>query len=1209
MGARMQGRLIGPTFGVAAMRTAAGRGFAVMLAALALLLAAALAAAGAPKVQFSADGGHGRIVVEFPDRNMLPGYTASAVNGVLVLQFDEPVEMDVSRASLVLEGYVTIARADPDGRGARFALARGVQMNAMEAGPRLFVDLLPRSWSGPPPPLPQSVVEDLARRAEEASRIARQQELLRIAGADAARLEVRAARGPTFSRITFGWNIPFEATFERRENGVLVRFDATAPVDLGPVRADLPPFVDDISASATEEGGLAVLLSVSPSADVRAFREENTYVVDVQGNAETPAADPAIAALSQVGPDEGLPAGASMRVVSPAAASPSAGPPRRDDLASAEPPEMITTPEDQLPPSAAPDPATAAEPADAPAAAPASAPVEFSDESDARVLADGAIRVEAKRIGQTTRVVFPFETEVGAALFTRGPALWAVFDDPSTIEVAPLEDALAGYARSVEVFRAGNAQVVRVEMAEPLLATLNPDNTYWVVTIGNMAIEPTRPLPLRRVADDSGAIRLEVPFGPVYRMHRITDPSVGDELLVVTGIGSPRGLIKPQRFVEVEALSSAHGLAFVPLVDDLEATVDDQVVRLGRPAGLTLSTGAMPNRQTLLDLPGTSDTDRVRAGHVDFSGAPVVDPPLFWQKRHELSSRVADAQEPEAVVEALYDTAKFHVANGLGAEALGLLDLIEAKESQEASADRMAVLRAAGEVLMGRPKDALAELERSDLADSPDAAVWRAIAHTDLRDYAAAHRDVARGEQVIDRFPETVRKRFLLSAARTAIELNDFGKARRMISQLDPADLGGRELSELDILNARVLDSSGLAVEAVDRLAEVVRTARGAAAAEATYRLVRLQRREGLITLDQAIDRLERLAVSWRGDQLELDTLRTLGQYAIENGDHRRAFEVMRTAMQVAPDAATTRLMNEEMQSAFARLFLGGEADGMAPVDALALYYDFRELTPAGRRGDAMVRRLADRLIDVDLLPQAAELLSHQVENRLRGAARAEVAADLAMVYIMDRKPEKALRAIARTRQPELPLGVERQRRVVEGRALADTGKSELALDLLKPLKGGDIDRLRAEILWNADRHLEAGEQYERLLGSRWAEDLPLTPNEQMDVLRAGISYTLAGDQLSLDRLRSRFSAKMALTPNKLAFDTVTAPVSTAGASFDEVVRSIASIDVAEEFLADYRTRFRPSEGLAEDGAADPAVDAEPAVGQEMSAAGLPAAG
>ena len=71
---------------------------------------------------------------------------------------------------------------------------------------------------------------------------------------------------------------------------------------------------------------------------------------------------------------------------------------------------------------------------------------------------------------------------------------------------------------------------------------------------------------------------------------------------------------------------------------------------------------------------------------------------------------------------------------------------------------------------------------------------------------------------------------------------------------------------------------------------------------------------------------------------------------------------------------------------------MSADGDAMPAVEALGLFYDYRELTPIGRRGDEMIRRLTDRLVAVDLLDQAAELLQHQVDHRLQGAARAQVA-------------------------------------------------------------------------------------------------------------------------------------------------------------------------------------------------------------------------
>ena len=63
-----------------------------------------------------------------------------------------------------------------------------------------------------------------------------------------------------------------------------------------------------------------------------------------------------------------------------------------------------------------------------------------------------------------------------------------------------------------------------------------------------------------------------------------------------------------------------------------------------------------------------------------------------------------------------------------------------------------------------------------------------------------------------------------------------------------------------------------------------------------------------------------------------------------------------------------------------------------------------------------MIRRMSDRLVAVDLLGPAANLLAYQVDKRLDGVAKAQVATRLAAVYLMDHKADKA-----RGRHPQFP--------------------------------------------------------------------------------------------------------------------------------------------------------------------------------------------
>jgi hypothetical protein len=246
----------------------------------------------------------------------------------------------------------------------------------------------------------------------------------------------------------------------------------------------------------------------------------------------------------------------------------------------------------------------------------------------------------------------------------------------------------------------------------------------------------------------------------------------------------------------------------------------------------------------------------------------------------------------------------------------------------------------------------------------------------------------------------------------------------------------------------------------------------------------------------------------------------------------------------------------------------------MPPVEALSLFYDFRELTPVGRRGDEMIRRLADRLVSVDLLDQAAALLQHQVDHRLQGAARAQIATRLAVIYLMSRKPDRAIQALRATRAADLPNDVRNQRLLVEARALSDVGRHDVALEVIASLEGREVERLRADVLWAARRWREAGEQIEKLYGERWRDFTPLTEAERADILRAGLAYSLADDALGLDRFRQKYAAKMADGPDKRAFAVAIDRSAADSAEFAEIARKVSAADTLESFLHEVRARF-----------------------------------
>jgi hypothetical protein len=348
----------------------------------------------------------------------------------------------------------------------------------------------------------------------------------------------------------------------------------------------------------------------------------------------------------------------------------------------------------------------------------------------------------------------------------------------------------------------------------------------------------------------------------------------------------------------------------------------------------------------------------------------------------------------------------------------------------------------------------------------------------------------------------------------------------------------------------------------------------------------------GALKRKDAIAELETLSVIWRGDRTEIETLELLARLYTQENRIRDALAAMRQAVNAHARSDVTRHIQDEAAATFESLFLSGKGEALPAIDALSLFHDFRDLTPMGRRGDEMIRRLADRLVAVDLLDQAAELLQHQVDHRLEGAARAQVAARLAMVYLMNHKPERALKALRSTHLAGLSNTMRSRRLLIESRALSELKRSDVALEIIANIHSREADRQRADVLWQAHRWRPAAEQFERLLGSRWRDWQPLDVGERSDVLRAAIGYALGEDTMGLDRLRERYAAKMTDSPDSRAFEVVTAPGGVRGPEFRAVATTVGSRDTLDVFLRAMRSGFPDLGGSAAERAPAAMTDA-----------------
>lgn len=1165
------------------------------------------AAADRASFSFSDDGGYQRIVIDF---ETLPVYDIKANDSVLIISFDQPIDPGDAFKGLDKQKFIVAGRLDPDGKAVRLALAQKLSVNTIEAGEKLFIDLLPEDWQGGPPGLPRRVIAELAERARKAEEEKRRAAVLRAAEEKNRKVLVRIGENPTFTRITFDWPAPPVADLSRTGNEVTIKFDRIATPMMGRLKADPPRFVDATDFSV-DETGLSVSLKVAPALDVRAFREGNSYVVDIADPLGIGLAGDVAERLAELRGDDSAGRRGKTEVMAPrrkgpgaaaeggAAEGGAAGSSDEDPLAFGttpsparedgpeELPQVIITERpldrngDPVPEGAEPVAAKAGTAvAEGGAAAPAGQAETSGSKTEAapppsaeEVAKAQALAEQARESARNAEVLkddpealrFSFSKETAGAVFLRGDALWLVFDTDERPDLGQFTYSSADVFGTPRLLRSDVLQVVRVPLRSEAHFIASAEGKRWTVGLAAEGSDEAKAVHLVPSLRGEGVFNVRARIASANQVHWIDDPVVGDQIAVVTVKGNAGASGKAREFVEFAALESAAGLAFKTYSDDVEVRLFDDDLQISRQDGLNLSaaTSIESRRKTAAD-------EQAVSGLIDFAKWSMDDPDRFLERMEKLEQGVAMLPKVQAVV-LRRELIQLYLANELAVEALGELELMARDDPDAGKKASFFAMRGVANVMLYRPKEARRDLERQGVIDEPTIMLWRAYLEAQSENWSEAATAFRKAEKVIAAYPDDLQVRFRLAAARAAVETGKWKRADRYLKALPDGDIGAAAEADAMVLRARILEGIGRAPEALVAFRKVMESGDRRAEAEATYHYATLALRLGDISPERAIDRYEAAAIMWRGDSLELKVLRKLAKLYVAQEDYRRGLEIMKMAVTNFPNRPLVRDIHDDMNEVFRKLYLNGEADKMSPIKALSLYYDFRELTPIGRLGDEMIRKLADRLIAVDLLDKAAEILSHQIEKRLTGAARAQVAAKLAAVHMMNRDPQAALEVIRRTRQAVLPQDLLLRRRLLEARAMTEVGLAQQAVDLLADFTGPDVERVKANALWRSEKWQPAGESYERLLADAEARDGPLTEDERVDAMRAAIAYSLADDKFGLNRLREKFTDKIAMSPDASAFEAVTHTIDRRTLQFRNLAKAVASIDTLDRFLTDFR--------------------------------------
>ena len=990
--------------------------------------------------------------------------------------------------------------------------------------------------------------------------------------------------GRDYARVTFEW--PRKVNFTARADGtsVAITFDHKADPDFGPLLSALSPYVVN---ARRKSDGKTVVLTLDKPYRIRTFVSDTINGIDLL-DINKKESRAAVRLARNDAPASPLLSANQLAALAPAAGEEqpaSAVTP----AASVETPAAPPAPMAEAPaPAAVETPAPAAAPAAAEAALPAApAPAaEIHAPSDASVLAgtampdsgeDGRLKVGVSPAADSAVLRFPFTERVALATFKRAHALWVVFSKPVAVDLSDFDALPQTVIGKAQLLPNRKVTALRIPMDDGVyIHTAREENSFsWAVLLTSKKQALPTPLRIDINTEPPAPAHVFVPTLQMTEPVTLRDPQVGDRLIITPLYNVGEGVAAPRDFIEFSFLETAQGIAVTKKADEVVVMQLRNGIRVSMPQGATL----------------TRDLPEIKPAEVSTAvSAATLFPYDQWKFNDSnpeavrlqiqgLFHRVVESTNPQQANEARLQMAKMYLSDGMAVEALALIDGINRTYPSYFKSGKIAALRGAANFLLYRFVEAARDFSAPELNNNKEIEYWRAMLADLLGNSDKSYNYLSLNQDYISKYPPIFRQRLAIVAADRAIDGKEYNTALKIFDKLKQDNIIEPINAYVNFLLAKVSADTGQPKEALemwDRLAKDFDHPFVQARAE--FSRIAWDMDHDAISKDQAIDRLERLRLSWHGDGLELKVLTLLGDLYLGKKDYVNAMRIWNGGVISFPNTGASMDMARKMQEAFITMFNEGIADKLPPLEALALYYEYRNYTPPGSTGNEMIERLADRLVGVDLLDQAASLLDHQMHFQTEKEQRSRIGVKLANVYLLNHQPQKALVALQDSLYGENPLMLRLLRNRLTAQAMIDMGQTDKALATLGSDNSADAERIRMSVYWHERDWTRLVASIEALLKSRPDNTAPITLEESEYLLKLSLAYVFQNNTMQLQYLHDYFGPLMENNPYKPVFDFITGgEMQLTTTNFDDVLTYLSN---TQTFIQNYEAHIKTA-GLA----------------------------
>ena len=765
---------------------------------------------------------------------------------------------------------------------------------------------------------------------------------------------------------------------------------------------------------------------------------------------------------------------------------------------------------------------------------------------------------------QVASLSFAWNMPVGLSVFTRGNYIWIVFDHMQNLDIEELQKTASALADEIIQLPHPNATVVRIHPKTKVNTFVRKEGLLWIVDLFTReAPEEGTSLPIYTQYNINNQPYLFIPSTAAGDVVSLIDPEIGD--LIITGTSTEIGLkIKDEyKYPDLTILPTEQGVAFSSDAMDIALNRGNtgymiQAVRRGLNISPDLELIKHQKQlaqedNTLVNL--SSDFDKELMGKT------------FIEAEDQLKQEIIKV-DMDQKDKARLELAKYYISQGLGTNALGVLEDLSKKNSPLTSTERYHGMRGAANFLAGRYQAAAEEFSYGKLPEINEAIFWRTLSQSAMEPSAENNAVLVSYLNLVRNYPLQIRKAIARIGARTAIAAGDDITAQSFIDILKTMNKPYLQ-PEIHYLTAEKLLMQGYPRNAIQEYRRAASSNDLKYSALSRKKIVDLEIRLNAIEPQKAIDTLEGLRYAWGEINFKKQLLSDLSDVYVRNHDYKGALDTLGDLKKISP-IKEKPVIEKRMVKLFEDIYLYNQADNLSALKALALYIDYQDLAPKSKSYNAIVQKLADRLVAVDLLDRAYNLLEERLKSgTLTDTEAATYGSRLALINLFKGNNHEAMKILEKTNTPELSNTLKLQRRIIKAKALAGTGQEALALELLKDDYSKNALLLKSEIFWKGGLWGNAADSIKYLI-TQPTPGKPLSEEQINYILDWATALKNAGRETVIVRLRNKFMPYFQGTKYYSAFSVLTDTLDNKQLNIRTIDKAVNDIETFSNFAKIY---------------------------------------